>query len=606
MIITNAEFPDMPDWSRDDYLTKKPYEWLYGLSGDRFDMLRARDILRDRAKAIGVTGFLAKWSAYLDSKKDEKRSETGNVTCFENQPIELLCGNYICTDEGISILDRAGFKVCICPHPIEPVRRFIDVDTGEVRIEIAYRRSDEWKTLVTDKAVLACSRQIVSLSRYGVGVDSENASELVKYFSFVESLNYGSFEEKLCVGRLGWIGGGEFSPYSADFRFVGDANCGGMFRSVRECGDYDAWTQAAKEARAGSLAARIMLDSSFASVLVEPCGLSPFFVHLWGGSGAGKTVALMLAASVWADPALGEYIHTLNGTAVGQEMTAGFVNSLPLILDELQTVGGREGFDGMVYKLSEGSGRLRGARNGGIQRTQTWRNCILTSGEQPLTSGNSGAGAVLRVIELDCKSEKLFRDPRATVAAMRENFGFAGKHFVSLLLVPAIMRRAKEIQKAHFSALAAQGAEEKQAAAAAVILAADALASQYIFCDEPLKEAEILPLLASTGQADKSLRAYDWIADFVAVNPQKFRVSDFSNELWGNVVTSEGVTWAYICRNVLEPKMTEAGYSLEAFLSWAKRNGILRYNEGRNTIRKRIAAGHPPMMCVCVKLPETE
>lgn len=44
------------------------------------------------------------------------------------------------------------------------------------------------------------------------------------------------------------------------------------------------------------------------------------FVHLWGvESGTGKTVALMLAASVWGNPAIGQYVQTFNATQVGHE-----------------------------------------------------------------------------------------------------------------------------------------------------------------------------------------------------------------------------------------------------------------------------------------------
>ena len=86
-----------------------------------------------------------------------------------------------------------------------------------------------------------------------------------------------------------------------------------------------------------STTAKIILAASFASVLLEPLGCLPFFVHLWGvDSGTGKTVALMVAASVWGDPAIGNYVKTFDGTVVGLEKTAAFLNELPLCLDELQ------------------------------------------------------------------------------------------------------------------------------------------------------------------------------------------------------------------------------------------------------------------------------
>ena len=102
----------------------------------------------------------------------------------------------------------------------------------------------------------------------------------------------------------------------------------------------------AKEIRSGdNPAPKILLVAAFASVLVEPCSCLPFFVHVCGGTETGKTVGLMLAASVWANPEMGKYIHTFNSTAVAQELSAGFVNSLPLILDELQIIKDRKDFD---------------------------------------------------------------------------------------------------------------------------------------------------------------------------------------------------------------------------------------------------------------------
>ena len=47
---------------------------------------------------------------------------------------------------------------------------------------------------------------------------------------------------------------------------------------------------------------QIYLAASFASALLEPLGALPFIVNLWGETGKGKSVNLMLAASVWAEP----------------------------------------------------------------------------------------------------------------------------------------------------------------------------------------------------------------------------------------------------------------------------------------------------------------
>jgi len=163
------------------------------------------------------------------------------------------------------------------------------------------------------------------------------------------------------------------------------------------------WIETARKIRQHGIVAHIMMAASFSSVLVEPLGLLPFFLHIWGGTEAGKTVGLMVAASVWADPDMGEYIRTFNSTSVAQEVMAGFCNSLPICMDELQIIKDRADFDKTIYMLTEGIGRGRGAKSGGMQKTYTWRNCIITTGEMPISNPNSGGGAVNRIIEIDCK-----------------------------------------------------------------------------------------------------------------------------------------------------------------------------------------------------------
>ena len=46
----------------------------------------------------------------------------------------------------------------------------------------------------------------------------------------------------------------------------------------------------------------MMMAASFASVLLEPLKVLPFVLHLWGTTGTGKTVALMVAMSIWGNP----------------------------------------------------------------------------------------------------------------------------------------------------------------------------------------------------------------------------------------------------------------------------------------------------------------
>ena len=261
-----------------------------------------------------------------------------------------------------------------------------------------------------------------------------------------------------------------------------------------------------------------------------------FIVHLWGGTEAGKTVALMLAASVWANPNPGSdngYIQTFNGTQVAIELQSGFVNNLPLILDEFQLVKDKKSFEQIVYMLCEGIGKMRGAKTGGLQKTTTWKNCTLTSGETPISSDSSGGGAVNRIIEIECR-DKVFEDAPKVADTVSENYGFAGKLFVTLLDSEDAKEEANRLYKQFYRELGV-GSTEKQTMAAAAILTADTLATNWIFADDrPLTINDILPYLHSKESVDANARAYDYLYETVIGNKAKF--SPDSPDCWGSMV----------------------------------------------------------------------
>lgn len=561
-------------------------------------MAQLREEIKVRAGAVGVKNFITLWNAFLETKRQQSGIMSCNYTDFDGQPIQMMCGEYQCDGDMVTTYDRYGFEILVCPHPIMPVQRLINIDTGEVKIELAYKLGHVWRTLIIDKVTLASAQRIIDLSKYGIGVTSENARELVKYLAMLESENYGEMNETSSVGRLGWVKGHSFSPYVDNLVFDGDLSFRNMFAAFTEQGDYNTWLDCVRAVRQSGLIARIMLAASFASVLVEPCNALPFFTHIWGGTEAGKTLGLMLAASVWANPSMGEYIHTFNSTAVGQELTAGFCNSLPLCLDELQVIKDRRSFDNIIYMLTEGIGKSRGAKTGGIQRMQTWRNCIITTGEMPISNSNSGGGAVNRIIEIDCKDEKLFESPRELAGTIRSNYGFAGRIFVDALQEPGALDKARAIYSQYSKDLSSGESTEKQVMAAALLLTADRLSEQIIFKDGVILSAsDIEQFLTSKDEVDQNMRALDWLFDFIASNPTRFKTGEGNTgEVWG----CKDEDHIYIIKSIFDSKMQEQGFNPTSFLSWAKRRGKIECDHaGRNTRTKWIDGGNA--RCVWLK-----
>ena len=594
----------IPEWTPEEWGGTTPYEWLYDKRGNKFLQMQLLEVMAAKAKAAGIGNFKTLWKAYLEMQKSVDGMPEGNATNFTGQPMELSCGRYQADDYGITINNGLG-ETLVCSHPIMPVRRIINIDSGVTMIELAFRRGKVWRKTIVPKQQISSAQKIVDLSEQGISVSSETARPLVAFLAYLEDANYDRLPESHSVGRLGWVDGYGFSPYVDNLLFDGGADFQRAFDAVKPHGSWESWKALALDVRTGnSIVARVMLAASFASVLVEPMDATPFICHAWGGSEAGKTVGLMLATSVWASPVAGDYLRSYNGTTVANEMQAAFCGSLPLCLDELQCVKDRKSFDDMVYKLCEGVGRARATKTGGLQQIKTWRNCTISTGEMPITGDKSGGGAMNRVIEMDCKDEKLFKNPREVLAIIRKNYGIAGKKFVDFFASESMVEHARTMQTAFMERLQ-ECATDKQALAASIILTADSMAELLLFQDgHALTVDDIAPFLTTKEQMDVNKRALAWLCDFVVSNPARFEPGDYgySGECWGCVEDEH----AYIVKSVFDRAMKDAGFSPESFLSWAKRNNVIETAQNRTTKLKRLPKISVPARCVCLKISQAE
>lgn len=610
---TEAEFSLLPqkyNFSAEAFLTPEPYEKLYELFPSQFLFQAASLRMEENAKAVGFKGFRGMLKRFLDAKYAERRQQKQiipNQTEFGDQPMELNCGIWESTDWGIFRETAVGGREFACAHPIMPVERLVNIDTGEVKLKLAYKRSGKdkkWSTTIVSKDMISTSRSITALSSQGISVTSSTASTLVDYLNDMENLNYDIIPERKSIGRLGYIEGEGFSPYVDGLVFDGDASFRNLYQTVESRGSETAWFKTALECRRQSVTARIVLAASFASPLLSLIGSLPFFVHLWGvDSGTGKTVALMLAASVWGNPALGSYVQTFNGTQVGQERTAAFLNHLPVCLDELQLTKdarGKSNFD--VYQLAQGVGRSRGKRNGGVELTPTWSCCFLTTGESPLTTISAGAGAINRVIDIECSAGSLvLKDGQRISGALKRNYGWAGQIFVEKMYSSEKTQDIiREMYQENFRELCAGDSTEKQAMAAAAVVTADQLVTAWIFKDDhALTVEDIRSFLASREAVSAGRRAYDWLCDWVASNVNHFNTDD--NTAQGEVYGVLEGEMAYIIRGVFDRVIQEAGFSTSATLSYLRGCSLIEARSGKGyTKTKRIGRTTP--QCVWLHL----
>ena len=602
----------IPNWTFDDFLTERPYAWLYEQKDNKFLLQTLLNKMQLVAKELKFPGFMKTWNAYVESRSPKATILGSNQTMFPKQPTQLDCGSYFADEYGVHRMNEMGADVEVISHPLMPVKRVTNIETFEEKLEIAYcRGQDPWKNLTVSREMLASAQKIIGLAKQGVAVNSENAKEVVKYMGVLESLNYDALPRQNSVSHMGWLQDGQFMPYVKDVSYDGDSvEFLKMYEEFKPTGDEQTWLNLTKDVRrAESIPARIALAASFAAPLVQILGGLPFFCHLWGETGCGKTVGLMLAASVWGNPDVGRYVKTFSGTKVSQEVYASFCCNLPILFDELQVISDRKTFDDIVYMLCEGVSKGRGAKEGGLQAQKRWSSCIITTGEMPITQGNSGGGAVARIVEVNFGGVPLFKDARTTANTLKEHYGFAGPRFIQMLRKEGVIDALKALQKKFYTDLMREDVQDKQVLSASIILAADALATKAIFKDKhALTVDEIKGYLVSRSETDVNLRCYQWLIGFCAANPRRFDSEDNSiGELWGKY--EDG--YVYINKTVFDDIVKNKGFSPSAFLDWARRKGLLKcqyYGQGNKNNRPTwpVWVNKKQIPHVVIKLPDEE
>ena len=196
----------IPQYTVDDfYNSSAPYQFLYQFKDDKFKLGQMRERMKEYARSIGIKSFIGLWNAYLETIQQQKGISLDNATQFDGQEIELFSGQYICDEYGIATSDKYGYEQIICRHPIMPIQRLVNIDTGEERLKIAYKKGRVWRTIIVEKSVLASSNSILQLAANGVLVNSENAKALSTYLLEIEQLNYEEIPEQKSVSRMGWV-----------------------------------------------------------------------------------------------------------------------------------------------------------------------------------------------------------------------------------------------------------------------------------------------------------------------------------------------------------------------------------------------------------------
>jgi hypothetical protein len=494
-------------------------------------------------------------------------------------------------DFGIAHIDeKTEQPVTFCRTPIILTRRLKRIDTGEEKIEIAWKRDGEWNSSIFPRSVIFQSRSIPLLADKGCTVTSENAKQVVRFLGALEQENIDYLSLQECTSTFGWQSRHRFLPgHAADMVLDIDASMNRWATAYCKNGTLENWI-AVMQPHRQNYRFRFILAASFAAPLLAIIRQRIFFVYNWGSSRGGKTAALKAALSAWGDPE--RLMANFNATQVALERMAGIFCDLPLGIDERQLAGNKqESLEKLVYMLSNGTGRSRGSKDGGLQELRTWRSVILATGEEPISKANSQTGVSTRIIEVIGAP---FED-EASASDMHQqssmNCGWAGPEFVRYILeqgdgaiideYTAVLDRVRSFMGTH---------NGSHTAAVATVTLADQMLSRCIFHEAPADaedEAQIMAELMADDilanePPDVNEQAAAWISDWIAENGNSFN-DTAPGQHYGLIEANT----AYVLPNVLREALEKAGFSYRKTITWLAASDIVAVDpKGKYQVQK--------------------
>lgn len=278
---------------------------------------------------------------------------------------------------------------CVYHHDIYVTRRLHDEELGETLVFRLHLPRDGVRQFTVPLTHVTSREEFrKSMAREGVTAWGKNLDKLMSYTTkWVDELQHSSTASE-AHRQFGWVDE-DMEAFVLGEKLVEGDKVTYNPPSSKTAGFMDAFEPKGSKERSielldfynreGFELHQYVIGVGFGSPLMALTGLNSMAVHLFGGTGVGKTTAQMAAMSIWGHP---ELLSLQKSDTHNSRMNRGEVmHSLPLISDEMTNVTSGE-MSEYVYQVSGGRQKNRLSANGNEERVRgkPWKLLALSSG----------------------------------------------------------------------------------------------------------------------------------------------------------------------------------------------------------------------------------
>lgn len=573
--------------TREDIFNIKIFEKLYRyeIEKDVDSYLKLYNEIMNACDKNRITGFKAAYKQYKDAQENQFITDSNFITFPGLNNNVYSTNKYEMTPDGIiyEVIPNVG-RILVCYHPIVPVEKYKNIEDGMEKVKLAYYIDDCWNNIIVDKSLISSSQSIIRLSDTGIAVTSENAKFLIKYLSEIENLNRDKIKTNMSVSRLGWFND-KLMPYDKQYEFDNEKEMPNIQEKFEESGKLEDWSEFFREKRKYNNVSRIVMAGAVTSILLNKIKQSGFTIHVWGETEFGKSVCCMVAQSIFGNPAQtgGKGIGiNFNLTNAGLEYALNTYNNIPLFINEMQHQKDAADYDKLLFLISEGKGKTRATKSGGLAKENSWNNVVITNGEKNIIKDHSNAGAYNRCISCEITNYS-YKNLTEVADFCKENYGTVIREILKNLNKYDL----KEIFKNNLALTESQEITNKQKILEALIMTGDKILTDIIFKDEyylTIEDFENKTIKKTDLVIEE--RAYEVVRDWYVSEKRHFLAyeSDDGQEIKVEVYGKQMPKgYVAIIPSVLKKVLEDNGYDKNEVLNAWKRKNYINCERGKNT-----------------------
>ena len=157
----------------------------------------------------------------------------------------------------------------VCRTPIILTQRLRSIESGEEKIEIAFKRDGSWHRAIFPRSTIFTARGITVLADLGCTVTSENAKQVVRFLAALEAENIDIIQKADATSTFGWQPGKRFIPGREQGIVLDiDSSQKGTAMAYCQVGEMEKWVETMKPHRDRDKF-RFILAASFAAPLLR-------------------------------------------------------------------------------------------------------------------------------------------------------------------------------------------------------------------------------------------------------------------------------------------------------------------------------------------------